>query len=61
MSLFGLEEALSEMDEAGVHGAVVHPPSWDEDSHALALEAAQLYPDRFAILGRIEPDEPDPR
>ena len=56
---FGIEEALHEMDAAGVHGAIVHPPHWDPDSHALAIEAATRYPDRFAILGRIEPDVPD--
>jgi predicted TIM-barrel fold metal-dependent hydrolase len=56
---FGIDEAIAEMDAAGVHGAIVHPPSWDEGSHALALQAVQRFPDRFAILGRIEPDEPD--
>lgn len=47
------------MDAADVHGAIVHPPSWDTGSHALALEAARRYPDRFATLGRIEPEDPD--
>ena len=56
---FGIEEALREMDAAGVHGAIVHPPHWDPNSHALAIEAATRCPDRFAILGRIEPDDPD--
>ena len=56
---FGIEEALQEMDTAGVHGAIVHPPHWDPDSHALAIDAATRYPDRFAILGRIEPGVPD--
>ena len=54
-----LDEALRDMDAAGVHGAIIHPPSWDPASHALALEAARLPPDRFAILGRIPLDEPD--
>ena len=56
---FGIEEALREMDTAGVHGAIVHPPSWDTGSHALALEAVRRYPNRFAILGRIAPGDPD--
>ena len=56
---FAIEEALQEMEAAGVHGAIVHPPHWDPDSHAVAIEAATRYPDRFAILGRIEPDDPD--
>ena len=56
-----LEEALRDMDAAGVHGAILHPPSWDEDSNAQAIEAARLHPDRFAILGRIPLDQPDKR
>jgi predicted TIM-barrel fold metal-dependent hydrolase len=54
-----LDEALHDMDAAGVHGAILHPPSWDPASHAQAIEAARLHPDRFAILGRIPLDEPD--
>ncbi len=56
---YGLAEALADMDTAGVHGAVLHPPSWDAQSHALSVAAARAHPDRFAILGRIEPDAPD--
>ena len=56
-----LDEALRDMEAAGVYGAVLHPPSWDPASHAQAVEAARLYPDRFAILGRIPLDEPDKR
>src|SRR5688572_25962778 len=56
-----LDEALRDMDAAGVHGAILHPPSWDEDSNAQAIEAARLHPDRFAILGRIPLDESDKR
>jgi predicted TIM-barrel fold metal-dependent hydrolase len=56
---FGLDEALREMDSASVHGAILHPPSWDPGSLALAKDAAARYPDRFAILGRIDPLAPD--
>lgn len=56
---YGLDEAIGDMDAAGVHGAILHPPSWDPDSNALAIEAVRAYPDRFAILGRIPLDEPD--
>lgn len=56
---FGLDEALGEMDAAGVHGAVIHPPSWELGSLTLAKEAARRHPDRFAILGRIDPLAPD--
>lgn len=55
---YGLDEAVRDMDAAGVQGAIIHPPSWDEDSHALAAEAVRAYPNRFAILGRIPLDEP---
>ncbi len=56
---FGLAECVGEMDKAGVHGAIIHPPSWDPGSHALALEAVATHPDRFAILGRIDPKADD--
>jgi predicted TIM-barrel fold metal-dependent hydrolase len=42
-----------------VHGAILHPPSWDPDSNEQAVEAARRHPDRFAILGRIPLDEPE--
>jgi predicted TIM-barrel fold metal-dependent hydrolase len=56
-----LDEAIRDMDAAGVHGAILHPPSWDPDSNAQALDAVKAYPDRFAILGRIPLDDPSMR
>ncbi len=53
-----LDEAIRDMDAAGVHGAILHPPGWDDVSHAQALDAVKAYPDRFAILGRIPPEDP---
>jgi L-fuconolactonase len=32
---------------------VIVPPSWEGDRNDLALEAARLHPDRFAIMGRL--------
>lgn len=58
---FTAEELLTEMDEAGVDAALIHPPSWDPDSNAVAIEAARKYPDRFAILGQFALDVPDNR
>lgn len=55
---YGLAECIADMDAAGVHGAILHPPSWDDASHALSAQAVAAYPDRFAILGRIPLDEP---
>lgn len=49
------------MDEAGVDAAVIHPPSWDPDSHELALKAVRDYPRRFAIMGSLPLDDPESR
>jgi predicted TIM-barrel fold metal-dependent hydrolase len=53
-----LDEALRDMDAAGVIGAIIHPPSWDPASNEIALAAAEVHPDRFAILSRIPLGEP---
>ena len=50
-----------EMDEAGVDGAVLHPPSWDPKSNEMAIEAAKKYPDKFCILGWFPLDDPAQR
>ena len=48
--LTGKAIALADdMDAAGIHGAILHPPSWDPHSNAQAIDAARRYPDRFAI------------
>lgn len=54
-------EVLREMDAAGVHRAVLVPPSIDADRNDLALAAAQRLPDRFAVMGRLNPDLPGAR
>jgi predicted TIM-barrel fold metal-dependent hydrolase len=52
------EQLLAEMDEAGVDGGLIHPPaSWDPASGPLAIEAAQKYPDRFAVMGQFPPED----
>ena len=56
-----LDEAICDMDAAGVHGAILHPPSWDRVSNEQAIDAVRRYPGRFAILGRIPLDEPAKR
>jgi predicted TIM-barrel fold metal-dependent hydrolase len=50
--------ALAAMDEAGVHGAILVPPSWEGDRNDLALEAARRHPDRFAVMGRLPVERP---
>ena len=56
-----VDEALRDMDAAGVDGAILHPPSWDPDSNAQAIAAVQAHPRRFAILGRFALDDPSSR
>jgi predicted TIM-barrel fold metal-dependent hydrolase len=53
------EELLQLMDAAGVARCVLIPPSWDGERNDLVLAAAQRYPDRFAAMGRFDPETPD--
>jgi predicted TIM-barrel fold metal-dependent hydrolase len=62
VAAFTKDDLLKEMDEAGVHAAVIHPPaSWDPNSNELAVEAARRHPDRLAILGNFPLDRPESR
>ena len=58
---FTPEEAIALMDEGGVDAAVIHPPGWDPNSTAMALQAVQDYPGRFAIMGALPLDRSDSR
>ena len=49
---FSRDDLLQEMDAAGVARVVIVPPSWEGDRNDLALAAARLHPDRFAVMGR---------
>src|ERR1700745_4255841 len=49
---FSKDDLLREMDAAGFAGCVIVPPSWEADCNDLALQAARLHPDRFAVMGR---------
>jgi predicted TIM-barrel fold metal-dependent hydrolase len=55
------DEAIRDMDAAGVDGAIIHPPYWDPKSNELALAAVRDYPGRFAILGNFPLDRPESR
>jgi predicted TIM-barrel fold metal-dependent hydrolase len=46
------------MEAAEVDRVVLVPPSWQGDSNDFVLEAAHQYPDRFAVMGRIDPATP---
>lgn len=60
-SVFTAEELLREMAEAGVDGAVIHPPSWDPAANEVAVEAVRQHPNRFSILGYFPLDRPESR
>lgn len=53
----GYPSVLQEMDRAGVLGAFLVPPSWEGDYNDLVLEAVAQHPTRFAIMGRISPED----
>ncbi len=50
---------LAGMKEAGVDRVVIVPPSWEGERNDLALEAARLHPDRFAVMGRLALEKPE--
>jgi predicted TIM-barrel fold metal-dependent hydrolase len=50
------------MDREGVDRAILVPPVFEGDRNEIALAAARDYPDRFAVMGRlniIAPDAPE--
>ena len=53
-----IERLVPMMDEAGVDKVVVVPPSWPGDRNDYGLEAAQRYPNRFHVMGRIPLKDP---
>lgn len=57
----GAVELLREMAVAGVHRAILVPPSWDADRNDLVLDAARMHPDRFAVMGRLDLKAPGTR
>jgi L-fuconolactonase len=58
---FSYGDLLDEMDAAGVHRALIVPPTWEGDRNDLGLEAARLYPDRFGVMGRLDTEDPSAR
>ena len=53
------EQALADMDAAGVDAAINAPPQWDVDSNRYAIESAARFPERFATTGWIKLDRPE--
>jgi predicted TIM-barrel fold metal-dependent hydrolase len=57
---YSKDDALKEMDEAGVDAAVIHPPSTlGEKVNELAVEAVKAHPDKFCILGHFDLQAPN--
>jgi predicted TIM-barrel fold metal-dependent hydrolase len=46
------------MAGAGVDRVVLVPPSWEGYRNDYALEAAQQYPHRFAVMGKVPLNDP---
>jgi len=57
----GAEELLAEMDRVGVSRAILVPPAWEDDRNDFCLEAAQRYPNRFGVMGRLNLAAPEAR
>ena len=55
------EDMLRDMKTAGVDRAVLVPPSWEGEYNDVCLAAAQKYPDKFAVMGRVDPELPESR
>jgi len=49
------------MDDAGVSASILVPPSWEGERIDYSLEAAQKYPNRFAVMGRFPINQPEER
>ena len=54
----GYQDLLGEMAGAGVDRVILAPPSWEGYRNDYALEAAQKYPDRFAVMGKVPLNDP---
>jgi L-fuconolactonase len=50
------EDMIREMKAAGVDKCVLVPPSWEGERNDVCLAAAKKYPDKFAVMGRLDPD-----
>jgi L-fuconolactonase len=50
---YSYEQLRADMDRAGVHRAILVPPSIDRNRNDYAVEAVRKYPDRFAVMGKV--------
>jgi L-fuconolactonase len=56
---FRAEDALVLMNSAAVDRALIVPPSLLGENNEYALECAAAWPDRFAVVGLVDPIRPD--
>jgi predicted TIM-barrel fold metal-dependent hydrolase len=61
VSVYSAEDLIKEIEEAGIDGAVLHPPNWDGKSNQMAIEVATRYPGKFCALGWFPLDDPSQR
>lgn len=52
---FSPDDALAEMNANAVTRALLVPPTWEGPRNDLVLQAAKEHPDRFAVMGRLDP------
>ncbi|HEX3170769.1 MAG TPA: amidohydrolase family protein [Burkholderiales bacterium] len=57
----GADDLLREMNEAGVDRVIIVPPSWEGDRNDLGVAAAAAHPNRYAVMGRLDPQDPKSR
>ena len=55
------DDLLREIKGAGVDRVVLVPPSWEGERNDICLAAAHAHPDRFAVMGRFDPEAPASR
>jgi len=55
------DDMLREMAAAGVDRAVIAPPVWEGVRNDIALAAARAHPDKFAVMGRVDLNNPASR
>ena len=55
------DDLLREMAAAGVDRVVLVPPSWEGERNDVVLAAARAHPQRFAVMGRLDPEAPQSR
>ena len=55
------DDLLREIKGAGVDRVVLVPPSWEGERNDICLAAAHAHPDRYAVMGRLDPEAPASR